>query len=136
MLAAMAAASAHLGGGIGFDLISIPRLEQTIDRVGQEFLDRIFTPAEQEECASRAHPVQHYAARFAAKEAGMKVLGSGWTGGIAFTDFEVISDGKRPPEMLLHGKARELADSLGISLLQVSLSHTDDTAGAVAIAVG
>ncbi len=130
----MSAANCDLNAGIGMDLVSISRFSESLKKGGQAFLDRIFTPAEQQECDSRTYPQQHYAARFAAKEAGMKVLGCGWTGGVTFTDFEVVSDGTKVPLLLLHGKAEELASQLGIASIALSLSHTDETAGAFAVA--
>jgi holo-[acyl-carrier protein] synthase len=122
------------GAGIGMDLVAIARFTQSLEHGGQAFLERIFTAAEQLECTSRPHPAQHYAARFAAKEAGMKALGCGWSGGVTFTDFEVVSDGSSVPKLLLHGKALQLAVALGITELALSLSHTDATAGAFVVA--
>jgi holo-[acyl-carrier protein] synthase len=118
--------------GIGLDLVSIARFTASIEKGGQTFLDRIFTAAEQQECLRRPDPPQHFAARFAAKEAAMKVLGCGWSGGVKFTDLEVVSDGYSVPRLLLHGRAATLAAELGIPSISLSLSHADDTAGAIA----
>ena len=116
------------------DLVSIARFTTSLEKGGQTFLDRIFTTAEQQECQNRPRPAQHFAARFAAKEAGMKALGCGWAGGVTFTDFEVVSDGYSVPKMVLHGKALELAKAQGIKTIALSLSHAADTAGAFAVA--
>ena len=120
--------------GIGVDLVEIARLEASLERGGQPMLDRMFTPAEQQECQSRKQSAMHYAARMAAKEAGMKVLGTGWTGGVGFCDFEVVSDGKTAPKMLLHGAAAERAREHGIRSMRLSLSHTDELAIAFVVA--
>ncbi|MCH2101735.1 MAG: holo-ACP synthase [Planctomycetes bacterium] len=120
--------------GVGVDLVEIARLEASLERGGQSMLDRMFTPAEQQECQRRKQPAMHYAARMAAKEAGMKALGTGWTGGVSFCDFEVISDGKTAPKLKLHGVAKELAQKEGISSMRLSISHTDNLAIAFVIA--
>lgn len=120
--------------GIGVDLVDVARLEASLERGGQALLDRMFTLAEQQECQSRKQPAMHFAARMAAKEAGMKVLGSGWTGGVGFCDFEVVSDGKTAPQLLLHGVAADRARENRIRALRLSLSHTDGLAIAFVVA--
>ena len=120
--------------GVGIDLVDVGRLETSLERGGQALRDRMFTPAEQAECARRKSPGMHLAARMAAKEAGMKVLGTGWTGGVGFQDFEVVSDGSTAPKLLLHGRAAELAEQAGIGEMRLSLSHTDSLAIAIVIA--
>ena len=120
--------------GVGVDLVDVARLEASLERGGQALLDRMFTPSEQQECQSRKEPSMHFAARMAAKEAGMKVLGTGWTGGVGFCDFEVISDGKTAPQLRLHGAAAEHARKSGIRSMRLSLSHTDDLAIAFVVA--
>lgn len=114
--------------------MDVDRFRLAMERHGERFRQRVFTPHEQAECDCRADPILHYAARFAAKEAGMKALGSGWSGGIRFCDFEVHSDGRLPPRLVLHGKAAELAGRLGLDGLRVSLSHTERSAGATVVA--
>lgn len=120
--------------GVGIDLVDVGRLEASLERGGQALRDRMFTPAEQAECDRRSSPGMHLAARMAAKEAGMKVLGTGWTGGVGFCDFEVISDGSTAPRLVLHGRAAELARQAGIEQMRVSLSHTAELAIAIVIA--
>ncbi|HIA38397.1 MAG TPA: holo-[acyl-carrier-protein] synthase [Planctomycetes bacterium] len=121
--------------GIGLDLVDIPRLAKSIEQGGQAFLDRIFTPHEQEYCSNHSRPNEHYAARWAAKEAAMKVLGTGWSGGVAFTDFEVINDSDGRPHLEVTGVAAERSREQDIIEWQLSLSHTGSTAGAVAQAI-
>lgn len=126
--------SAESGFGIGMDLVSITRFTKSLEKGGDTFLNRIFTAAERQECQNRPNPAQHFAARFAAKEAGMKALGCGWAGGVTFTDFEVVSDGYSVPKLVLHGKALELATEQGVRTIALSISHAEDTAGAFAVA--
>ena len=121
--------------GIGVDLVDIARLVAALERGGPPLRDRMFTPAEQEECEGRPNPGMHYAARMAAKEAGMKVLGTGWTGGVGFQDFEVISDGRTAPKLRLHGQAAVVASRHGIREMRLSLSHTDTMAIAFVIGI-
>lgn len=120
---------------IGLDLVDIPRLAKSIDSGGQRFLDKIFTAHEQQYCNNGSRPVEHFAARFAAKEAAMKVLGSGWAKGVKFTDFQVRNDSDGRPHLEVSGVAAELATEYGIGKWQISLSHTGTTAGAVVQAI-
>ncbi|HJM39332.1 MAG TPA: holo-ACP synthase [Planctomycetota bacterium] len=121
--------------GIGIDLVEVDRFRSALEKGGATFLNRLFTPSEQEDCASRADPPIHYAARWAAKEAAMKALGSGFAqDGVEFTHFEIRSDGSSPPQILLHKKAAELASERGLRSLRLSLSHTSTTAAAVVMA--
>lgn len=125
----------ELAPGVGFDLVDVDRFRLAMERNGRRFRERVFTPQEQAECDGRADPILHYAARFAAKEAGMKALGTGWSGGVGFRDFEVHSNGKQAPRLELHGKAAEVAQRLGLRGLRVSLSHTERSAGAAVVAL-
>lgn len=121
--------------GIGVDLVEVERFRSAIEKGGQDFKDRLFTPNEQASCENRADPPIHYAARWAAKEAAMKALGSGFAqDGVGFKDFELLSDGSTPPQLILHGKAAELATERQIRGMRVSISHTDSTAAAVVMA--
>ncbi|HEX9792613.1 MAG TPA: holo-ACP synthase [Planctomycetota bacterium] len=124
-------ATAETPPGLGLDLVDLDRFQQAMERSGEAFLARIFTGQERAECAQRSNPLQHFAARFAAKEAGMKALGTGWTGGVGFHDFEVISDGANPPRLYLYGKAAEVMAAHGLRGTRLSMSHTERTAGAV-----
>lgn len=107
-----------------------------LEEHGERFLDRCFTPGEREACAGRARPAEHLAARFAAKEAVLKALGTGWTGGIAWTDVEVISLPTGAPSVVLHNRAARIADERGIRAWLLSLTHAGGSAMASAIAVG
>ena len=120
--------------GLGLDLVSVPRFAAALERGGDAFRERLFTPAEQAQADSRSRPAQHYAARFAAKEAVMKALGRGFGQGVAFPEIEVVSDGRTPPRLELHGETAALAAAAGIVGWSLSLSHSDETAGAVVLA--
>ncbi len=116
----------------GIDIIEVNRVEQGIARHGQRFLDRIFTPQEQAYCLHRATSL---AGRFAVKEAVAKVLGTG-IGDIRWIDVEVVNDERGRPELVLHGSAKKLADTLGLTQWSISLSHTETTAIGLAVAMG
>ena len=120
--------------GHGIDIIETDRIRRSVQEHGQKFLDRVFTPAEQEYCA-RNHKryYEHLAGRFAAKEAVLKVLGTGWRGGIAWTDIEVIKDISGQPKILLTGECLRIASDLGIAHWHVSISHIETHATASAI---
>jgi holo-[acyl-carrier protein] synthase len=120
--------------GLGIDLVSVARFRTSVEDGGQAFLDRVFTPEEQQDCLRRKHPHPSLAARFAAKEAVMKALGTGWSAGVRFRDIEVASDEAGVPRLRLHGRAAELADAADFGELRVSLSHTDEQATAVVVA--
>ncbi|MGE5849335.1 MAG: holo-ACP synthase [Candidatus Methylomirabilota bacterium] len=120
--------------GLGTDLVAIPRLEAVLSRNRERFLGRVFTPSEQADCLSRAHPARHLAARFAAKEAAMKALGTGWGLGVRWQDVEVQSGFAVPPVLRLSGAAKARADARGIRQALVSLSHDGDYAIAVVVA--
>lgn len=116
--------------GIGIDLIEIERLERALER-RPRMLERLFLPAEIDACEDRGRPARHLAARFAAKEAALKALG---IGGLRMREVEVAGGVDRPPRLVLHGSAADLADRQGVSL-SVSLSHSRDLATAVVVAV-
>lgn len=121
----------------GIDLVETARLGQSIDRFGERFLDRVFTPQEQAYCNKRSKTaLLSYAGRFAIKEAVMKVLGTGWVGGIAWTDIEVHSSKSGKPTVELHNICKEIADKLGIREIHISISHVQSHAMGSAIAVG
>ncbi len=122
--------------GHGIDLVEIARIRAMLDEHGQRFLDRCFTPAEQAYKADSRRRVEHLAARFAAKEAVLKALGTGLTGGIAWTDIEVISAASGAPQIVLHGSAKAAAANFSITSWVVSLTHTDSLAMASVIAMG
>ena len=118
--------------GIGCDIISVQRIQTAMER-NERFADKLFTPAEIAYCQSKASPWQSYAARFAAKEAVMKALGTGWDGKVNWLDIEVRSDDKGNPYIKLSGGARKLADEKGICNIQLSLSHEKENALAFVI---
>ncbi len=117
----------------GIDLVECSRLQDIIDRHGDRFLNRIFTPGELAYCCGRKRRIEHLSARFAAKEAVMKVLGSGWSNGIRWTDIEVSNDPTGQPSVQLDGKCSEIASQLGIDRVLISLTHTAGHAMASAI---
>jgi holo-[acyl-carrier protein] synthase len=114
--------------GIGIDIAEVDRIGQSIDRFGTRFLERIFTEGEIRYCDSKANRVERYAARFAAKEAAMKALGTGWNHGIRWRDCEVVRMPGGRPTIQFHGKAREFAVKLGATNTALSISHTADQA--------
>jgi holo-[acyl-carrier protein] synthase len=121
--------------GIGTDMIEIGRIEQSIEQFGERFLDRVFTPGEIAYCRQKKkHSAESFAARFAAKEAAAKALGTGISRGISWKEIEVQRQPGGPPTLHLAGRAREIADRLGIARLSLSLTHSRDLALAVAIA--
>lgn len=122
--------------GIGTDIIECLRIAQMIERHGELFLNRVYTPHEIEYCSARKAATQHYAGRFAAKEAILKALGTGWTRGISWGDMEVRNDFGGRPRVLLGGGAREVCAQQGIAQILISISHCRTHATAYAIALG
>ncbi len=125
--------------GHGIDLVDTARVEKMLQSHGQRFLGRCFTEEERRYCeANRARMVEHLAGRFAAKEAILKVLGTGWSGGIAWTDAEVVREPTGRPTVRLHGEAARVARGLGIDAWWLSLSHirTHAVASAIGVASG
>jgi holo-[acyl-carrier protein] synthase len=119
--------------GTGIDLAEVPRIAAAIERFGDRFLRRIFTDAEIRYCDSKANRAERYAARFAAKEAGLKAIGTGWRRGVSWTDIEVGREPGGRPTILFHGKAAEFAAKLGVKHAALSLTHTKETAMAQVI---
>lgn len=120
--------------GHGIDLVDTPRIERLLGEHEQRFLDRVFTAGERAYCDGGGKMrIQRYAARFAAKEAVLKVLGTGWSGGIAWTDVEVGREPSGRPTVVLHGEAAVVSDRLGIEHWHLSLSHLAGHALASAI---
>ena len=114
--------------GTGIDIAEVPRIAESIQRFGERFLRRVFTEGEISYCDSKANRVERYAARFAAKEAAMKALGTGWNYGIRWRDIEVMRQPGGRPTIKFHGKAAEFAAKLGAQHLALSLSHTPEQA--------
>jgi holo-[acyl-carrier protein] synthase len=119
--------------GSGVDLCEVPRIEAAIARYGQRFIQRIYTELESKYAESKANRFERYAARFAAKEAGMKALGTGWRGGIKWRDFEVANLPSGRPTLRLYGRAAEVAKQLGVAQVALSITHTKDQALAMVI---
>jgi holo-[acyl-carrier protein] synthase len=108
----------------GIDLVEISRIEEIFSRRGARFRDRVFTEAEVAYCESVASKFASYAARFAAKEAAMKALGTGWAEGVAWREIEVIRNESGAPQLNLNGRARERMEHLGASRAHLSLTHS------------
>ena len=119
--------------GTGIDLCEVARMRQAMERHGQRFKDRVFTEREIAYAERKANPYERYAARFAAKEAGMKALGTGWRGGLGWRDLEVINLPSGRPTLAFHGKAAEIAERLGVRNISLSITHTSDQAMALVI---
>jgi len=109
--------------GIGVDLCEVDRMEAAIARHGERFLARIYTPTERAYCESKLNRMERFAGRFAAKEAAMKAIGTGWRRGVAWRDFEVTRAASGQPVIVFHGVAREIADKLGVKRALVSITH-------------
>lgn len=116
--------------GVGLDIVEVERVRGVLDRHGDSFFDRVLTPGERAYCARFHDPAPSVAARFAAKEAVFKALGTGWSGGIRWTDVEVVRGETGPPRIELHGKAQEVA---GRSRIWLSITHEKTLAAAMAV---
>ena len=110
--------------GTGVDLAEVARIRASIERFGARFIERIYTPAEIAYVEHKANRWERYAARFAAKEAGMKAIGTGWRRGVRWQDFEVANLPSGKPTLRLHGAAARVADRLGVRNVSLSLTHT------------
>lgn len=110
--------------GTGVDLAEVPRIQASVERFGDRFVRRIFTPLEIAYVERKANKYQRYAARFAAKEAGMKAIGTGWKRGVRWQDFEVSNLASGKPTLRFHGVAGQIATALGVRNVSLSLTHT------------
>jgi holo-[acyl-carrier protein] synthase len=110
--------------GTGVDLAEVPRIRAAIERHGRRFVERIYTPAEIAYVERKANRYERFAARFAAKEAGMKAIGTGWRRGVRWQDFEVANQPSGKPTLVLHGQAARFAEALGVKSIALSLTHT------------
>ncbi len=119
--------------GIGTDLAEVSRIEASVARFRERFLSRIYTPRERAYAFSKANSAERLAARFAAKEAGMKAIGTGWSRGVTWQDFEVVNERSGRPALHLAGVARQVADQLKVKRISLSLTHTASIALAVVI---
>lgn len=121
--------------GIGIDVVEVGRIEAAIANLGDAFIDRLFTAREREYCGKQKRPALHYAARFAAKEAVSKALGTGIGGQAGWLDMEVERAESGAPKMIFTGNAANFLAAEGIAEVQVSLSHAKEYAAANAVAV-
>lgn len=110
--------------GTGIDLAEPKRLEAAVQRHGRRFLERVFTPAEIAYCERRRNPWERFAARFAAKEAAFKALGTGWRRGVRWRDVEVRNERSGRPTLALSGQAQKFAQAAGVRNISLSLTHT------------
>jgi len=122
--------------GIGIDIVEVDRIWKVALRHGERFLTRVFSPEEQARAGEVADPAIFLAGRFAAKEAVLKVLGTGASGGVAFRDVTVLREPSGKPVVVLAGRGAEVAKSLGIARILVSISHTGSLAFAQAMGIG
>jgi len=114
--------------GLGVDIAEVDRIEAAISRHGQAFLRRVFTPAEIQYCERHRNKYERYAGRFAAKEAAMKALGTGWRRGVRWVDIEVTNLSGGKPTLRLTGRAREFADQLRVKYIALSITHSGNSA--------
>jgi len=119
--------------GTGIDIVEVPRIAATIGRFGRRFLQRVFTPGEIRYCESKANKAERYAGRFAAKEAAMKAIGTGWSHGVTWQDAEVTRLPSGRPTVAFHGKAAEFFGKLGAAHAHLSITHTEQLAMAQVI---
>lgn len=121
--------------GIGIDVVEVDRIASAIERLGEPFLAKLFSPAERGYCETQKNSALHYAARFAAKEAVSKALGTGIGGQAGWLDLEISRDPSGAPKLVLQGNAAEFARQNGITEIQISLTHAREYAAANAIAI-
>ncbi|MGA2635184.1 MAG: holo-ACP synthase [Terracidiphilus sp.] len=114
--------------GSGIDIVEIGRIQQSMDRHGKRFLDRVFTAAEQAYCLSKRTSAESLAARFAAKEAGAKALGTGISYGVSWLEIEVVREPSGRPTLRFQGRAAQVAERLGVARAAVSITHTANLA--------
>ena len=114
--------------GLGLDIAEIDRIEAAITRHGTPFLERLFTPAEVSYCESHKNRFERYAARFAAKEAAMKALGTGWSRGVRWRDIEVAREPSGKPTIRLEGVAQQIAQRMGVKSISLSITHSGNLA--------
>jgi holo-[acyl-carrier protein] synthase len=119
----------------GIDLVDFPRIEDMVARHDKRFLDKVFTATEQAYAEANRNSVEKLAGRFAAKEAVLKLVGTGWRGKIAWTDIEVVNTATGQPEVRLSGEVKKIADKLGVTQISVSITHTANFAIASAVAI-
>jgi holo-[acyl-carrier protein] synthase len=121
--------------GHGLDIIECSRVAEVMERHGDRFVERVLTPRERDYVDTKRDPVMHVAGRFAAKEAILKSIGTGWRGTVSWQDMEIINNTSGQPQVTLSGESARVAATLGIARILVSISHTPNYAAASAIAV-
>jgi holo-[acyl-carrier protein] synthase len=114
--------------GIGIDLVKISRIQEAVQRWDKRFLNRVFTPLEQQYCYARLDPYPHFSGRFAVKEAVFKAMGTGWRSGIRWSEIQVLNDNKGKPAVSVSGKIKQVMSDLGVTEIHVSISHDTDYA--------
>ena len=114
--------------GLGVDITEVNRIEAAIERYGLAFLRRIFTPSEIAYCERHRNRAERFAGRFAAKEAAMKALGTGWARGVRWVDIEVVREPSGKPTLKLSGASLEIAGGLGVKHIALTITHTGNTA--------
>jgi holo-[acyl-carrier protein] synthase len=119
--------------GTGVDITEVPRIAATIQRFGDRFVKRVFTEGEIRYCESKQNKSERYAARFAAKEAALKAIGTGWRGGVTWRDVEVTRQPGGRPTLAFYGVAAQYAERIGMKRVHISISHTVDHAIAYVI---
>jgi holo-[acyl-carrier protein] synthase len=120
--------------GIGIDLVKSDRIKEVAQKWGKRFLTRVFTALEQDYCFSKKQPYLHLAGRFAIKEAVFKAIGTGWSGGVKWTDIEVYNEPTGQPRVRVYGKVKTWMDSHGVTAIQASISHdTEYSVGQVVL---
>ncbi|HTQ39556.1 MAG TPA: holo-ACP synthase [Pirellulales bacterium] len=121
--------------GIGTDIVECLRIAQMIERHGELFITRVYTPHEIEYCQSRKQATQHFAGRWAAKEAVLKALGTGWRRGISWRDVEIRNLRSGSPTVALYGGAKDFMEQVGVTQVMISISHCRSHATAYALAL-
>jgi holo-[acyl-carrier protein] synthase len=119
----------------GIDLVDFPRIEEMVNRHGSHFLGRIFTQTEQQQASAMKNRIERLAGRFAAKEAILKLLGTGWRGKIAWTDIEILNNQFGQPQVKLFGEVKKIASKLGVEDVRLSITHTANFVIASAVAL-
>jgi holo-[acyl-carrier protein] synthase len=114
--------------GLGVDITEVDRIAAVIERRGQPFLDRVYTGAEIAYCQSHRVPAERFAGRFAAKEATMKALGTGWRAGVRWRDIEIVRERSGKPTLKLYGASRAIADRIGVKNIVVTITHDGNMA--------
>lgn len=122
--------------GTGVDLAEVGRIREAIERYGDRFVRRIYTESEIAYVERKANRFERYAGRFAAKEAGMKAIGTGWKRGVRWQDFEVSNLPSGRPTLRLHGEAARIAEKLGVKTISLSITHTGELGMAQVILEG